>query len=255
MLDNYKEFKFSYSYNLAGFLRAKVFKNKKEDYLADYFDVLDNDFRSKALKPKKQTVLHDYIKKELELEIEYLARKGDPDTLSEEWEELLTDYSINFSKSKVDVSLEEDYIDYLESKINDHLLDKIANETFHILFSDRMFCLKFNSIIAENIKELKKDDFPDFLKENGKVIRCPNFPEWVKRAILFRDRGSCAVCLKELSGVLRINESREKAIDHIVPLNLGGINDICNFQLICQNCNSKKLGHTIITSDRYPMYF
>src|SRR5436853_3004298 len=89
------------------------------------------------------------------------------------------------------------------------------------------------------------------LEKDGKIKRCTYFPEWrVQRSVFLRDKGCCAVCLKDLSGLLKT--VYHDAIDHIVPLNLGGTNDITNFQLICQDCNLKKLGHTIVTSEYYP---
>jgi hypothetical protein len=252
MIDQYKEIKFSYAYNLAGFLREKIFRNSKDDYLNDYFDVSNDLFQDKLLKTCKLTILHDYIKTEFELEIEYLGRKADPDLIEKDWEELLADYKIEYSKSDFDED-DESYVNYLERKINDNISEKIANETFQLLFSDRMFCLKFNSLIADNIKYLELNYYPDLLEADGKLKRCTYFPEWVQRAVYHRDKGCCAVCLKDLTGLLKTDF--DAAIDHIVPLNLGGCNDITNFQLICRPCNLKKHGHTIETSELYPTYF
>lgn len=62
---------------------------------------------------------------------------------------------------------------------------------------------------------------------------------------LLRDKGSNAVCYKDLTALLKTDFN--DAIDHIVPLNLEGINDITNFQLICRECNLEKSRHTIKT--------
>jgi hypothetical protein len=145
------------------------------------------------------------------------------------------------------------YVTYLTDKVYSDVSSRVADETFQLLFSDRMFCLKFNSLIAETIKPLLVTDHPDLLEKDGKIKRCTYFPEWVQRAVFLRDKGCCAVCLKDLSGLLKTDY--HDAIDHIVPLNLGGTNDITNFQLICRDCNLKKLGHTIVTSEYYPKYF
>ena len=241
--------KFSYAYNLAGFLREKVFNNLPEEYLTDSVEPQSH---AKILKPHKETVLHDYIQVELRSELEYLGRKADPDLMAEDWESLLSDYNIDFSRDEVDEEQEE-YIDYLETKLKENIVSKIADETFQLLFSDRMFCLKFNEIIANEINEYQLDDYPDLLEKDGKPIRCTYFPVWVQRAVFLRDKGCCAVCLKDLSGLLKTDFNN--AIDHIVPLNLGGINDVTNFQLICRDCNLEKLGHTIKTSEFYPTYF
>lgn len=79
------------------------------------------------------------------------------------------------------------------------------------------------------------------------------FNQWVQRTVLLRDRGKCAICQADLSGLMTTDF--EKALDHIVSLALGGNNDVTNLQLLCQACNLKKLDHTINTSERYPTYF
>ena len=95
MIDKYTEMKFSYTYNYAGFIRNKIFDNKPEDYLNE---TIDPDL-DKLLKPDKETILHDYIQWVIEDEIEYLGRKVEP---IEDWEELLNDYKVPFSKSDID---------------------------------------------------------------------------------------------------------------------------------------------------------
>ena len=249
MIDRYTEMKFSYAYNLAGYIREKVFKNLPEEYMSDLVEPSSHD---KILKPDKETVLHDYIRWELENELEYLGRKADPDMIIEDWESLLSDYKIDFSRSEIDED-EDNYVDYLEIKLKENVVSKIADETFQLLFGDRMFCQKFNEIIAADIQGYLLSDYPDLLEKDGKPKRCAYFPEWVQRAVFLRDKGCCAVCLKDLTGLLKTDF--HDAIDHIVPLNLGGINDITNFQLICRDCNLDKSGHTIRTSEFYPTYF
>ncbi|MBX7261815.1 MAG: HNH endonuclease, partial [Chitinophagales bacterium] len=178
--------------------------------------------------------------------------KADPDMIIEDWESLLSDYKIDFSRSEIDED-EDNYVDYLEIKLKENVVSKIADETFQLLFGDRMFCQKFNEIIAADIQGYLLSDYPDLLEKDGKPKRCAYFPEWVQRAVFLRDKGCCAVCLKDLTGLLKTDF--HDAIDHIVPLNLGGINDITNFQLICRDCNLDKSGHTIRTSEFYPTYF
>jgi len=62
----------------------------------------------------------------------------------------------------------------------------------------------------------------------------------VKRAVLFRDKGCCVFCKRDLTGLYSILEDKEKHFDHIVPLNEGGLNDVCNIQLSCPDCNLAK---------------
>lgn len=122
----------------------------------------------------------------------------------------------------------QQYIEYLNDK-NDlfyAVIDDIAVEVEYILFQNRDFLLRFNqqqAVMFEN---------------------CPRkrtyIPEWVKRAILFRDKGCCVFCKRDLTGLYSLLEDNEKHFDHIVPLNEGGINDVCNIQLACQDCNLEK---------------
>jgi hypothetical protein len=245
MIEKYAEMKFSYTYNYAGYIRQKVFDNKTEDYLSEII----NPEMEKLLKPQKHTVLHDFIELTIEDELEYAGRKFEPEV---EWEELLADYKVPFSKEEADEQ-DVEYVDYLEDKLKTHVVSRIANETFQLLFSDRMFCLKFNQIIAQETQKYMLSKFPEFLDKDGVLKRSVYFPTWVQRAVFLRDKGSCAICLIDLTGLLRTDF--DKAIDHIVPLNLGGSNDITNLQLVCQACNLQKLGHTIRTSEHYPTYF
>lgn len=248
MIDKYTEMKFSYTYNYAGYIRKKIFDNDPED---EILELIDPDIE-KLIKPDKETILHDYIQWVIEDEIEYLGRKIGP---IDDWEELLRDYNVSFSKRDIEEGEDDfyEYCEYLENQIKENVVKKITNETFQLLFSDRMFCLKFNQLISEIVKDYSKENFPDYLERDGVLKRCTYFHTWVQRAVFLRDRGCCAVCLKDLTGLLKTNF--DKAIDHIVPLNLGGNNDITNLQLICQECNLDKLGHTIKTSEHYPMYF
>ncbi|MFS7394050.1 HNH endonuclease [Carnobacterium maltaromaticum] len=43
--------------------------------------------------------------------------------------------------------------------------------------------------------------------------------------------------------------------DHIVPLNLFGLNDVTNIQLLCEECNMKKLDKNYSTSQFYEKWY
>ena len=115
-----------------------------------------------------------------------------------------------------------------ENSLYTDVIECIANEMEYILFQNREFLLKINRAIS-------------FYVENLGKIRRTSIPEWVKRTVFFRDRGCCVFCKKDLSGLLSILEDRDKHFDHIVPLDSGGINDVCNMQLSCKECNLSKL--------------
>jgi 5-methylcytosine-specific restriction endonuclease McrA len=75
----------------------------------------------------------------------------------------------------------------------------------------------------------------------------------VKKAIFYRDRGKCSFCLKDLTNLISITS--EKNFDHIVPLALGGINDVTNFQLLCETCNKSKRHFNAETSIIYEKWY
>lgn len=129
------------------------------------------------------------------------------------------------------------YIEFLDS-VRDSLyfdiIRDIAIEVEYILFQNRDFLLRFNEQIA--------------VMFYGKPRKRVYVPEWVKRAVLFRDRGCCVFCKKDLTGLYSLLEDNEKHFDHIVPLNDGGINDVCNMQLSCQDCNLSKSDSSMTSS-------
>ena len=55
-------------------------------------------------------------------------------------------------------------------------------------------------------------------------------------------------CKKDLTGLYSLLEDNEKHFYHIVPLNEGGINDVCNMQLSCQDCNLSKSDNSMTSS-------
>jgi len=131
----------------------------------------------------------------------------------------------------------EEPFDLLEDAFDDYLIglwiagryedvvDRIANEMFYILFQNRDFLLNFNHYMSIVHDHRFKHVY---------------LPQWVKRAVFFRDRGKCVVCNKDLSGQWSIVETGSIHYDHMVSLENGGLNDISNIQLLCDTCNLEK---------------
>jgi hypothetical protein len=107
------------------------------------------------------------------------------------------------------------------------LWDRMTDEVFYLLFGNRGFLLAFNVNLAE------------FRRQRGDAPspRC-SIPQWAKRAVYFRENGKCAICKKDLSGLIAIDPKQH--YDHIVPLKALGANDPCNMQLLCDRCNLLK---------------
>lgn len=79
------------------------------------------------------------------------------------------------------------------------------------------------------------------------------FRNGLKGLYFIETKGKCQVCGKDLSGLLFFGE--EVHYDHVIPLNLGGSNDLTNFQLLCREHNLLKSGNQIITSEKYQTYW
>lgn len=111
-----------------------------------------------------------------------------------------------------------------DSDLDDALVH-LSRELFYILFQNREFLFRFNSYLAS---------------ANPGQAQRSNIPQWVKRAVKYRDRGKCVCCGKDLSGIIDCEDESSVHYDHMVSLHSGGLNDICNIQLLCSDCNLTK---------------
>lgn len=109
---------------------------------------------------------------------------------------------------------------------------------FTILYSDKNFLAFFSSKITEIVRGLKVADYPEMLTSDGIIKRCSYWPTWLSAGIKYRDKGRCQLCGCDITAVLRPDVMPN--IDHIIPLDNGGINDPINLQLTCEHCNKSK---------------
>lgn len=134
----------------------------------------------------------------------------------------------------------DSYVDFVTFNGDvDEALEQLSRELFYILFQNREFLLRFNYYLSS--------------ANPGVIPRC-SIPTWVKRAVKHRERGRCAFCRTDLSGVLDCEDKAAVHYDHIVPLHDGGLNDVSNIQLLCQKCNlekSSQIGTSGIYKDWY----
>jgi len=246
----YKRFKFVYAYNLAAYIRGLFYEKSEEEYLTDHFDPDNDDFQRKIIKPCKNTLLHDVIGYYWNFWNETLYYKGDSYDNIRYFEEMIELYDAPFISF---APVEKDkYVSLLYDEIK-KLNEYIVNETFTILFNDRVFLLDFNTVIAEVVSDMEKVKYPNILKDDGIIKRARYIPVWLKKAIYYRDKARCQICGKDLSGLQFFGE--EIHYDHIIPLYLGGTNDPTNFQILCKHHNLGKGGHQIVTSDRYQAFW
>ena len=96
---------------------------------------------------------------------------------------------------------EDDIHDYhhelAESGELDALLTQLSNEVFFLLFGNRALLARLNNYVAAAVQHIERDELePEhfgLLDRNGVPARS-HIPEWVRRAVFFRDRGMCAAC-------------------------------------------------------------
>jgi 5-methylcytosine-specific restriction endonuclease McrA len=252
------DFNFSETYAYADLVRKAIFDN---EYGCEPVEVA-SDFEEQSLKPKKHTLLHDFIEHCISEDIrfnfygpawdvdcvepvlnmlcnhyiryktlnEYVAdmyRDDDTGVVPEITEDMLAEYKIEYSA------------DYIQEVANEHLLPLLGVEVFNILFNDREAMKQFNMRVAEYI--------------GVKTKRCTYWPKWLERALFCREKGLCAICKSDLSSIFHTHG--KLAIDHIVPVAKFGVNDPTNLQILCENCNGKKSDKEIVTSNSLPVFW
>ena len=133
-------------------------------------------------------------------------------------------------------------------------IDNLADEVFHILFPDVVFCQSFNELVASYIPNYAEAfGNGDRRLTSRNRLRRVAIPAFAKRAIYHRDKGECRNCKKRLDRTLAV--SLQEHFDHIVPLAQGGPNDLSNLQLLCDGCNSRKSAQRLAVSNLYPRAF
>src|SRR6478736_3547294 len=109
------------------------------------------------------------------------------------------------------------------------LSDKICGEIFHIIFSNKMLLHRFNENLVTNFDKFNFNKKP--LTEKGTLKRIA-IPKWLQNAVFHRDKGRCSLCWIDLTKI--VNLDAKNNFDHIIPLDLFGVNDPTNIQLVCK---------------------
>lgn len=122
--------------------------------------------------------------------------------------------------------------------LKEHAMTQICDATFSILFQDKDFLYSFNRKVTNQIQQLKKSDYPNYIQGDGYLKRCTYTPVWLKDGVFHRDRGRCQGCGVNLDKVFSADSKIH--YDHIIPLRQGGTNDPTNYQLMCDHCNTSK---------------
>lgn len=238
-----QEFKFQNIYELADLIDNLV----KTDI--DIWNYNEELFIESATRFSKDTLLHLYMVTAAINHYRRDFRKNgeleDEETM-EKWYSLFKNYKIIITKC--DFSKNQELTEWFDINLYNFeaLFDKMADEVFYILFSNRKFLLDFNILTSKTVSKIK---FPiDCLTKKGTIKRI-SIPKWVQIVIFHRDKGRCVFCFTDLTSL--INTLTKSNYDHIVPLDLFGTNDPCNIQLTCESCNKKKTNKEGITSNLY----
>lgn len=227
----------------------------------------DINFLDIVFVPNRKTLLHHYINDVYEFHLGYLLDKHFPREVIDNLISIFGNYEFSNSSIKNTIDNYKKYcaatgdydgagdmgkeIDSLAEKMlnifRESLMPTVVDDIFTVLFQNKAFLRKFNQNIAELIGNMSLLQYPKYLASDGMLKRPAYIPQWLKKGIYLRDKGRCQICGKDLTGLLRPNDDMQ--LDHIVPLGLGGCNDPTNFQLACENCNSKKKDINCETND------
>jgi hypothetical protein len=203
--------------------------------ISDYIDTSSPEIIIKLSKPHKNTVLHELIDGLVLNHHEYLT--------SHYLEEGVDYLESIFKENNLPIPtwLNEDDISFHRKDLEKMLpsLTAITKVTaFHLLFSDRNFCFRFQTKIAEQLSQMNKNSQPHYFQRDGVLKRPTYSPPWLRSAIFHRDKGICQLCWKDMTG-LRL-PLKNYQLDHMIPLAASGSNDPTNFQLVCPECNKTK---------------
>ncbi|MEU6630982.1 HNH endonuclease signature motif containing protein [Streptomyces parvus] len=139
------------------------------------------------------------------------------------------------------------------------LMSRITDEVFYVMFLNRRALANLNQFLARYAGEVTTDGFDadeaslmNLFVRDGELKRVRP-PMWARRAVFYRDRGRCTTCGTDLSGL--IDTLNVGNYDHMMPLARGGLNDVTNLQLLCENCNSKKYDKVEDPSNRYRRWY
>lgn len=162
-------------------------------------------------------------------------------------------------KDFISVTMDDiyDYFNsFYESGEIEELIERIREEVFFVMFSNRKALQIFNQMMAGILSQLDINEVEPknktFFKDKSVLKRVP-IPAWAKKAVFYRDRGRCVKCNKDISGTLSFQNKLN--FDHIIPLAVGGLNDVTNLQLLCEECNKNKLHFTSETSLYYEKWY
>ncbi|TBL67448.1 HNH endonuclease [Paenibacillus thalictri] len=267
-----KHVKFSYSQaiQLANWA-IEIFYHEEEVYgfaFEDFWKELKEEIIVRLSKPHKKTILHyylEYVDGFVEHDISTSLRNhgsSDYETFINYVIKLIEEVGNKVEYNDLDFNLINEcghceeceectrfkvLVDYLILK-QDEINPIVINSTFHLLMLNKSFLRDFHERLAKQLIHEGNDlihDYPEMFNEGSKVKRV-KWPIWLKKGLFYRDNGVCVICRTDLTGVINLGGDYE--IDHIVPISKYGSNDPSNLQILCKNCNLRKLNNSSLIS-------
>lgn len=219
------------------------------DYFEDFVNYSEDIFLLNIHKPNKYSLLHIFLENISYESLEEALTSIDPSEMIEEINHFMNYTGIPTPNWFSDIDNPK-YKNKL-MKIAEKVAHNEAKAAFEILFRDKEFLLDFQLRIKKVVDNNLDKNLPLFNK-NGNIKRA-RIPEWLKKAIFFRDKGKCQLCGKDISGLS--NHYNELNYDHLLPLGAGGTNDSTNYILLCRECNQKKKVKVIKFENKEEFWF
>jgi 5-methylcytosine-specific restriction endonuclease McrA len=242
-MNTLQEFKFKGVYELTDLIDGHVKAGE------EFWNYNEEHFIESATRFSKDTLLHLYI---VTTALNYYRRdfrkNGDDwdDEMMKSWYSLFENYQITIKN--FNFNGKQEIVRWFDKNVVlfETLFDRMADEVFYLLFSNRQFLLDFNNVTTNTVIDTV---FPkNALTAKGTIKRI-TIPKWVRTAVFHRDKGRCVFCFTDLTSL--INTLTSSNFDHIIPLDLFGTNDPCNIQLTCEKCNKQKTNKDGATSSIY----
>ncbi len=116
-----------------------------------------------------------------------------------------------------------------------------ASDFAHRVFQDRLLCQFISTLLVETgIPNTAPRETPEQWVSESTI------PVWAIKSVIGREREKCAGCGTDVE----IDLAPETYIAHIVPLSVGGTNDLCNLQLLCNACRTSRLNNNIFPGQK-----
>jgi hypothetical protein len=235
--------RYSALHSFIEFIVEYVVWEEIDDIDINRMQAIQRDYPPSALEDLKPTVLP------ISLAFDYYEIEHTP---FEEWP---SEHEKTFQAATAD-DVSEYYCEIRIEESYEKLIDRAVSEVFFILFQNRRLLFVFNEMMASQVAETELDELdPEIAQQFSApgVLKRVNIPKWARNAVFFRDRGHCTLCHRDLSGTLNIGSIEN--YDHAVPLAKGGLNDVSNIQLLCQECNLRKRHYQLPSSDYYELWY